>query len=145
MGQAPRCINREIMKKRTFEFALRILKLVSALPNTPMGRIIASQLGKAGTSVGANYRSACRSRSRAEFIARLGVVEEEADESVFWLELLMAGGIVDQGRLSGLLREANEITAIFTAGRKSARSATDAGKRCPVHRTSHIADRTLSK
>jgi four helix bundle protein len=138
MGQSSRPVNREIMKKRTFDFALRILKLVSALPNTAMGRIIASQLGKAGTSVGANYRSACRARSRAEFIARLGVVEEEADESVFWLELLLAGGIVNQERLSGLLQEANDITAMFTAGRKSARSTTDSGKRFPVHRTSAL-------
>src|SRR4029078_1787277 len=79
------------LKKRTKKFALRILKLVAALPNTVQGRTVGGQLARAGTSVGSNYRAVCRSRSRAEFIARIGVVLEEADESAFWLELIIEG------------------------------------------------------
>jgi four helix bundle protein len=84
------------LKKRTKKFALRILKLVAALPNTVQGRTVGGQLARAGTSVGSNYRAACRSRSRAEFIARIGVVLEEADESAFWLELLIEGQLQKQ-------------------------------------------------
>ncbi len=83
-------MNAKELKKRTKQFALRILKLVAALPNSIQGRAIGGQLVRAGTSVGANYRAACRGRSRAEFIAKLGVVEEEA-ESAFWLELIIEG------------------------------------------------------
>lgn len=79
------------LKKRTKQFALRILKLVAALPNTVQGRTVGGQLARAGTAVAANYRAACRSRSKAEFIAKLGTVEEEADESAFWLELTIEG------------------------------------------------------
>src|SRR6266571_1871525 len=82
------------LKKRTKQFALRILKLISALPNTTAGRTIGNQLARSGTSVPANYRAACRGRSKAEFISKLGVVEEEADESAFWLELIIEGGLL---------------------------------------------------
>jgi four helix bundle protein len=82
----PHAMNAEELKKRTKLFALRILKLVAALPNTLQGRTVGGQLVRAGTSVGANYRAACRGRSKAEFIAKLGVVEEEADESAYWLD-----------------------------------------------------------
>jgi four helix bundle protein len=82
------------LKKRTKRFGLRIIKLVNALPKTITGRAIGGQLVRAGTSVGANYRAACRSRSKAEFIARLGVVEEEADESGYWLEMITEGGLM---------------------------------------------------
>ena len=82
------------LKKRTKEFSLRILKLVGALPNDTRGRAIGSQLIRSGMSVGANYRAACRARSRAEFIAKIGVVEEEADESAFWMELIVESEIL---------------------------------------------------
>ena len=104
---------------RTKAFALRILQLVDHLPRTTSGRAIGNQLVRSGTSVGANYRAACRSRSRAEFAAKLGVVAEEADETVYWLELLRDGKLLSETKLSELLREANELTAIFTAGRRS--------------------------
>jgi len=83
------------------------------------GRAIGNQLVRCGTSVGANYRAACRSRSRAEFAAKLGVVAEEADETVYWLELLRDANVLSKEKLSDLLREADELTAIFTAGRRS--------------------------
>jgi four helix bundle protein len=83
------------------------------------GRAIGNQLVRCGTSVGANYRAACRSRSRAEFASKLGIVAEEADETVYWLELLRDGKLLSEAKLSDLLREANELTAIFTAGRRS--------------------------
>ena len=104
---------------RTKTFGLRILNLVDHLPRTVSGRAIGSQLVRSGTSVGANYRAACRSRSRAEFAAKLGIVAEEADETVYWLELLRDGKLLSEAKLSDLLREANELTAIFTAGRRS--------------------------
>jgi four helix bundle protein len=104
---------------RTKSFGLRILKLVDHLPHTMSGRSIGSQLVRCGTSIGANYRAACRSRSRAEFAAKLGVVAEEADETVYWLELIRDGKLLSEPKLSELLREANELTAIFTAGRRS--------------------------
>jgi len=100
-------------------FSLRILKLADHLPRTMSGRVIGNQLVRCGTSVGANYRAACRSRSRAEFAAKLGIVAEEADETVYWLELLRDANLLSKEKLSELLREANELTAIFTAGRRS--------------------------
>ena len=115
-------MNSTSMKTRTRAFALRIIRLVAVLPNTPAGRVIATQLCKAGTSVGANYRSACRARSKTEFIARMGVVEEEADESGYWLELLADSNMVDPKLISGLLDEANAITAIVAASRKTAKA-----------------------
>ena len=104
---------------RTKAFALRILKLVDHLPRTTSGRAIGNQLVRSGTSVGANYRAACRSRSRAEFAAKLGLVGEEADETVYWLEVIRDGNLLPANELSGLLKEADELTAIFTAGRRS--------------------------
>jgi four helix bundle protein len=108
------------LKKRTKRFALRILKLISALPNTTAGRTISNQLARSGTSVPANYRAACRGRSKAEFISKLGVVEEEADESAFWLELIIEGGLLKKSLVEPLWCEANELVAIMTSSRKSA-------------------------
>ena len=105
---------------RTKSFSLRIVRLVDHLPRTISGRAIGSQLVRCGTSIGANYRAACRSRSRAEFAAKLGIVAEEADETVYWLELLRDADLVSEAKLSELLREADELTAIFTSGRRSA-------------------------
>ena len=113
-------MNEDELKRRTKQFSLRIMKLVAALPNT-VGRTIAGQLVRCGTSVGANYRSACRGRrSRLEFIAKLGIVEEEADESAFWMELSIESGLMRRGVVVPLLAEANELTAIMTSSRKSA-------------------------
>ena len=111
------------LKKRTKQFALRILKLVAALPNTVQGRAIASQLVRAGTSVAANYRASCRARSKAEFIAKIGTVEEEADESAFWLELIIEGGLLKQQVVQPLLIEAGGLTRIMAKSRISASTA----------------------
>ena len=113
-------MNEQELKLRTKQFALRILKLVRALPKTVDGRTIGKQLIRVGTSVGANYRAACRGRSKAEFIAKLGIVEEEADECAFWLEIIIEGGLLKAAHVGNLLQEANEITAIMVASRKGA-------------------------
>ena len=120
---------------RTKSFSLRILKLVDHLPRTMSGRAIGNQLVRCGTSVGANYRAACRSRSRAEFAAKLGIVAEEADETVYWLELLLDGKLLCETELSELLKEANELTAIFTAGRRSSSRTQTSNLK---HQTSYI-------
>ena len=105
--------NSQDLKARTKEFALRILRLYRALPANGEARILGKQVLRSGTSVGANYRAACRARSKAEFIAKLGIVLEEADETIFWLELLLEGGIVKREKLSDLLKEAHELMSIF--------------------------------
>ncbi len=110
------------LKARTKQFALRVLKLVAALPRSIEGRTIATQLARCGTSVAANYRAACRARSRAEFIAKIGVVLEEADESQLWLELIIDGKFMPVGRAQPLLDEATELVAILVKTRKSASS-----------------------
>jgi four helix bundle protein len=114
-------MNADELKSRTKQFALRVLKLSAAMPATVEGRTIRGQLVRAGTAVGANYRAACRGRSRAEFVAKLGVVEEEADESAFWLELIIEGAFLSEARVKPLLDEANEITKIMASSRISAR------------------------
>src|ERR1700681_2951134 len=108
------------MIARTKQFALRIMKLVGALSKTVQGRTIAGQLMRSGTAVAANYRATCRARSKAEFIAKIGIVEEEADETALWLELLDESGITPVSKLSALLQEANDLTAIMAASRKTA-------------------------
>jgi four helix bundle protein len=105
---------------RTKQFALRVIKLVGALPRTIEGRAIASQLMRSGTSVAANYRTACRARSKAEFIAKLGTVEEEADESVFWLELIIESALISEHKIRPLLNEASEVVAIMASSKKTA-------------------------
>jgi len=111
--------NKEL-KDRTKRFALRIVRLVDALPNTTVGRAIGSQIIRSGTSVGANYRAACRARSKAEFAAKLGTVAEEADETCFWLELIMEAELLPMSQLDALYKEADELTAIFTSGVRTA-------------------------
>lgn len=110
------------LKDRTKQFALRIIRLYRALPHSTDAFVIGKQLLRSGTSIGANYRSACRARSRAEFAAKLGVVLEEADESLFWLELLSSSGIVPETRLAPLMHECNELVAIFVSARLGAKS-----------------------
>ena len=103
------------LKERTKQFALRVMKLVDALPNSISGRAIANQLVRAGTSVGANYRAACRGRSKFEFASKLGTVAEEADECCFWMELIVDGELLPRSKVEILQQEANELTAIFVA------------------------------
>jgi four helix bundle protein len=110
------------LQSRTKRLALRVLKLVDALRHSTAGRAISNQLVRSATSVGANYRAACRARSGAEFAAKLGTVLEEADESLYWLELIRDGELMPDPKVSLLLKEANELTAILAAGRKSAAS-----------------------
>ena len=109
------------LQARTKAFALRIIRMFRSLPNSAEARIIGRQVLRSGTSVAANYRAVCRARSKPEFTAKLGVVVEEADETVFWLELLVESGIVPEERLRGLMKEANEFLAIFAASRQTAR------------------------
>jgi four helix bundle protein len=116
------------LKKRTKQFALRILKLVAALPNTVEGRAIGNQLVRAGTAVAANYRAACRGRSKAEFIAKLGIVEEEADESAFWMELIIEAELLKAQKVEALLGEAIELRRIMARSRISASRALKQSK-----------------
>ncbi len=109
------------LKTRTKAFALRILKLVDALPKTTAGRAFASQIVRSGTSVAANYRSACRAKSTADFVAKMSIVEEEADETLFWLELLEESELVTATKLTAIKQEANELIAITVASIKTAR------------------------
>lgn len=123
-------LNNEL-KVRTKLFALDIIKFVQELPKNYVSNVIGGQLLRAGTSVGANYRSACRSRSQAEFISKMGIVEEEADESIYlphqrhfvagWIEILVEAEIIKNGKADSLLKEANEILAMTVASIKTAR------------------------
>jgi four helix bundle protein len=115
-------MNAEELKERTKQFALRVMHLVDELPNSVKARAIANQLVRSGTSVAANYRAACRSRSRAEFVSKIGVVEEEADETALWLELIVADKILPEKKVASLLMEANELVKIMAASFISARN-----------------------
>jgi len=113
----------EQLRDRTKAFALRVIRLFRSLPYKPDAQVLGKQLLRCGTSVAANYRAVCRARSKAEFVARMGIVVEEADEAVLWLELLTESGIISQEKTRELLAEARELTAIFTASQRTARSA----------------------
>ena len=112
-------MDKKELQERTKKFAIRVIKLVKELEKTSIGRIIGSQLLRAGTSVAANYRAVCRSKSIKDFIAKLAIVIEEADESVFWLEIIVESGLMKESFIRNLLGEANEITAIMVASRNS--------------------------
>jgi four helix bundle protein len=101
------------LSDRTKQFALRIIRLFSALPNSDLARVIGKQLLRSGTSVGANYREACRARSNAELISKLGIVTQELDETIYWMELLVEGEVVPAARLAELQAEAEELLKIF--------------------------------
>jgi four helix bundle protein len=120
IAESEKIVRTADLKARTKQSALRVMKMVDALPRTIQGRTIAKQIIRSATSVAANYRAACRARSRAEFIAKIGVVEEEADESCFWLELIIDSGLLTDERIRPLLSEAGELVAIMAASRKSA-------------------------
>ncbi len=109
------------LKKRTKRFALEVIRFIEAVPRDESSRILARQLLRAGTSVGANYRSACRAKSNADFLNKMGTVEEEADESGYWLELLREAGKVPEAKAAPLLQEANELVAITVASINTAR------------------------
>lgn len=110
------------LKKRTMDYALRCAALAGTLPKGPVGNPIARQLVRSATSVAANYRASCRARSQAEFVSKMGIVEEEADESLFWIEFGVKAGLIKTSRVASLLSEGNEIVAIVAASRKTARS-----------------------
>lgn len=122
---------RELLQ-RTKQFALRIFKLVGVLPQTIQGRAVAAQLIRSGTSVAANYRAACRARSKPEFIAKLGVVEEEADESAFWLELIVETDLLSDAKVKALLVEAGEIVAIMASSKKTAAKSQIANRKSEI-------------
>ena len=117
---------------RTKKFALRIIKLVGALLRTIEGRSIAGQLMRSGTSVAANYRAACRARSKAEFIAKLGTVEEEADESAFWLDLIIDSSLINERKVRPLLNEASELVAIMASSKKTATKLQVANRKSQI-------------
>ena len=109
------------MKRRTKRFALRIVNLCRSLPRCQENKVVGNQMLRSGTSVGANYRAVCRARSQAEFISKMAVVVEEADETAFWLELLIESGGIPQHRLNDLLTETKQLVAIFAASLRTAK------------------------
>jgi len=110
------------LKQRTKEFALRTIRLVDALPRRMVADVLGRQLTRSATSVAANYRSACRAKSRADFISKMGTVEEEADESMLWLELIVDAGLLPASRVAALLAEADALTAITVKSIRTARA-----------------------
>jgi four helix bundle protein len=114
-------MSNEDLKMRTKKFALRIIKLVESLPNTPTARVIGNQLLRCRTSVAANYRAACRARSKADFISKMGIVEEENDESAFWIEMLVDTDLVKKTKVVDLQDEAEQLTKIFVSSINTAR------------------------
>ena len=113
------------LQSRTKRFAIRVLNLVESLPQDRVSaRNITNQLGRSGTAVGANYRAACKSRSRAEFVAKIGIVEEEADESAYWLEMVVECRLLKESVVRPLASEANELVAIMASSRISAKRRT---------------------
>jgi four helix bundle protein len=111
----------DILKERTKQFALRVIKVIRSLPAGSEGRIIGNQLLRSGMSVAANYRAVCRARSRPEFLSKMAIVIEEADESAFWLEMLVDAGLIPERKLKELKSEANQLVAIFNASRTTAK------------------------
>jgi four helix bundle protein len=114
-------MNQEKMKQRTKLFALGVIQLVESLPKERTAEILGRQLLRSGTSVGSNYRSACRARSIADFISKMGIVEEEVDESLYWMELLIEAGMEVNGNMEALMKGAGELLAITVASIKTAR------------------------
>jgi len=114
-------MNQEQMKMRTKEFAKRVISLCRQLPTSREGQLIGTQFFRAGTSVGTNCRSACRARSKADFVAKLGIVSEETDESLYWLEISAENKIMDAAFLTGITNEAKELLAIFISSLNTAK------------------------
>jgi four helix bundle protein len=118
-------MTREEMKSRTKEYANRVVRVCVALPNNWIAQTLGKQLLRSGTSVGANYRSVCRAKSNSDFINKLRIVEEECDESLFWMELLVDNNLVKAARLRNLMKEADELLAIIVSSAKTARTSSD--------------------
>jgi four helix bundle protein len=112
----------EDLKERLMLFGLRVIHMTESLPRSRAADVIGRQLIRCATSVGANYRAACRARSKADFIAKMGIVEEECDESLYWMEVLARSGLIEERLLSNLVKEANEILSIIVASIKTART-----------------------
>lgn len=122
----------ELMKARTKDYANRVVRLCSALPENWIAQTLGRQLLGSGTSVGANYRAACRAKSPADFVNKLRIVEEECDESLFWMELLVDNQLISAGRLRTLMQEGNEILAIVVASSKTASKAGRGNRQSPI-------------
>ena len=129
-------MNEHELRASTKSFAIRVMKLVDSIPNSRSGRVIAGQLARSGTSVAANYRAACRGRSKRDFVSKLGIVEEESDESALWMELLIEGGLMKPHRVRDLHDEAQQLTAIMASSRITASRAI----RSIANRKSKIAN-----
>ena len=114
-------MNPDELKARTRAFALRVIRVAESLPETPTAKVIRNQLLRCGSSVGANYRAACRAKSRADFVSKMGIVEEEADETIYWMELLIDADIVKRARIADLLEEADQILSIVISSIKTAK------------------------
>ncbi len=115
-------MNKHDLLKRTKAYALRVIKAVQALPRNEVAGVIGRQLLRAGTFVGANYRAACRAKSTADFINKLKIVEEECDESIYWMELLTDAGVLPLRRLDALMKEGDELLSIFVSAIKTTRA-----------------------
>jgi four helix bundle protein len=114
-------MNSDDLKQSTKAFALRIIRLVESLPPGKVADLIGKQLVKCGTSVGANYRASCHAKSQADFIAKMGIVEEEADESIYWMEALVESGLMRKERIEDLMDEADQLVSIFVSSINTAR------------------------
>ena len=121
----PSC-NADLLKDRTKPFALQVIRLCRALPRSQEGSIITRQLLRSATSVGANYRAVCRARSTADFVSKLGIVLEEADETLFWIELLVESGAAPPDKVASVRKEANELVSIFVASLRTAKGLKSA-------------------
>ena len=122
---APGC-SADLLKDRTKQFALQVIRLCRALPRSQESSIITRQLLRSATSVGANYRAVCRARSTADFVSKLGIVLEEADETLFWIELLVESGAAHPEKITSVRREANELVSIFVASLRTAKGLKSA-------------------
>jgi four helix bundle protein len=137
-------MNAQDLKERTKMFGLRTLNLVDALPKTVKGRVVGGQLVRSATSVGANYRAVCRARSKAEFVSKVGTVIEEADESAFWMELVIEGRLMLKQQVAPLLSEANELVAIMTRSRITAEVGLSIRRQLPADRSADSGGRRPS-
>ncbi len=125
-------MNAEDMKGRTRAFALRVIRLAESLPRTPAANVIRNQMLRCGSSVGANYRAACRARSKPDFVSKMGIVEEEADETIYWMELLIDAEIVKKSRIADLMNEADEIVAIVVASIRTIKNSKSANPQSQI-------------
>ena len=121
-------MNQDELKSRTKRFGLDVIKLIETLPKGETSYVLRRQLLRSATSVGANYRATCRGHSKAEFIAKLGIALEEADESLFWMEMITEAKIVPENKIADLMDEANQLLAILTASSKTARTNSNKGQ-----------------